>query len=117
GNSVESEEALLACWKLNESLRNRVEPITIVVAMKCSSIEIGLSKKLLSSPQMWKHLMNSLDYRKNVTEALVVESGHLFDMLSQHQRRKEFMTAKWGSIPDWLNAPLFTIMDPYLRLS
>jgi hypothetical protein len=113
----ESEQALMACWKLNESLRSRREPISIVVAIKCSTIQTGLLKKLPVVPASLRQRMRSLDYRKNLMDALVLESGRLFDTLNDESQRREFMSMKFSRLPDWLEAPAFAILDPYIRLS
>ena len=113
----ESEQALMACWKLNESLRSRREPIAIVVAIKCSTIQTGLLKKLPVVPASLRQQMRSLDYRKNLMDALVLESGRVFDTLNDQSQRREFMSMKFGRLPDWLKPPAFAILDPYIRLS
>ena len=116
GNPLQSETSLTACWKLNESLRHRKEPISVFVALKCSSIQMGLTKKLPSIPEVWETRFRELDYRKALMVALSAETTRFFDALNEKSVRRKFLTNELTLLPDWGKQPAAMLLDPYLRI-
>jgi hypothetical protein len=116
GAAAEAETSLTACWKLTESLRHRKEPISVCVALKCSSIQMGLTKKLPSIPDFLLIRFRALDYRKALTAALSAETTQFFDALNEKSVRREFLTNEFTLLPEWGKQPAALLLDPYLRI-
>jgi hypothetical protein len=116
GDAVKAETSLTACWKLTESLRWRKEPTSVFVALKCSSIQMGLTKKLPSVPDVWQIRFRALDYRKALTAALSVETTRFFDALDEKSVRRKFLTNELPLLPEWGKQPAAVLLDPYLRM-
>jgi hypothetical protein len=116
GNPLESGTSLTACWKLTESLRYRKEPISVFVALKCSSIQMGLAKKLPSIPDVWQTRFRALDYRKALTVALSAETTRFFDALNEKSVRRKFLVNELSLVPEWGKQPAALLLDPYLRI-
>lgn len=116
GAAAEAETSLTACWKLTESLRRRKEPISVCVALKCSSIQMGLTKKLPSISDLWLIRFRGLDYRKALTAALSAETTQFFDALNQKSVRRKFLTNELTLLPEWGKQPAAVLLDPYLRI-
>ena len=116
GDAVEAETSLTVCWKLTESLRRRKEPISIFVALKFSSIQMGLTKKLPSVSDVWQSRFRTLDYRKALTVALSVETMRFFDALNEKSVRRKFLTNEFTLVPEWGKQPAAVLLDPYLRI-
>jgi hypothetical protein len=116
GDAVEAETSLTASWKLTESLRGRKEPISIFVALKCSSIQMGLTKKLPSVTDVWHTRFRALDYRKALTAAVSVETMRFFDALNETSVRRKFLTNELTLMPEWGKQPAAVLLDPYLRI-
>ncbi|MCI0413687.1 hypothetical protein L0222_12915 [bacterium] len=115
-NALESEESLTACWKLNESLRNRKEPISVFVALKCSTIQMGLVRKLPSISEIWHNRFRTLEYRKSVSIAVTAESARFFESLNEKSVRRDLLMDELSPLPEWGKAPAAMLLDPYLRI-
>lgn len=74
GQDDEAERTLLASWTLNESLRNRPEVISQLIAITAARMQMGLARRLLVDPDQWRRRFADHDYRASLLQAMKVEA-------------------------------------------
>jgi hypothetical protein len=69
----EALEAFEASWKITESLRNRPELLSQLIAMHINSVQAKLLRKMKDVPQEWQERIMAHDYRKSVIISYAVD--------------------------------------------
>jgi hypothetical protein len=78
---AQAERTLCASWTLNESLRDRPDVISQLIAVAVTRLEVGLLRKIPANPTEWRARLVEHDYRVSMLKAMEVESVSRFSSL------------------------------------
>jgi hypothetical protein len=105
GEPARTALRLEASWRLNESLRERVDVISQLVGVAVARFQAGTLRKLADAEPVWQERMAALDVTPTLIESLVAETW-VFSKVGRG------VTALWGRPDSWYDAPLSLAIRP-----